>query len=132
MKQDRMRRVDEVIKRELGGLCERLIAPDVAGLVTITGVRTAPDLRTARVFFSVLGDEQVQQDALKKLVKRRRELQRLIATHVKLKYTPVLHFVPDHTPENADRIFSIIDDLELMEVPDAGAEDQPDDADGRP
>lgn len=123
MKIDRMRRIDELIHRELGMLCEREIAPDIAALVTITKVKTSPDLRHAQVFFSVLGDEIAHQAALTLMHKKRRRLQQDIATSCKLKYTPVLKFHVDQAPEEADRVLSIIHELGLDEVPDAGPDD---------
>ena len=113
MTNKRMRRVDELLRRELGSLCERHVVSELKCLMTITQVKTAPDLRHARVFFSVLGDDEDWAAAQACLDQHRAALQSGIASAVKLKYTPVLHFKPDPTFEQADRVFSIIDKLDL-------------------
>ena len=110
---ERMLRVNELLRRELAVLCEREISPGFDGLVTITGVETSPDLRQATVFVSILGDEQHHQLALQLLTRKRKLLQREVARHVTLKYTPVLRFKIDRTAETADRVLAILDDLHL-------------------
>ncbi len=123
MRYERMRRVDELIHRELGLLCEREIAPDLPGLLTITKVKTSPDLRHAQVYFSVMGDEAMHHQALALMFAKRKTLQQQIGSNLQLKYTPVLHFHIDQVPEQADHVLAIIDELGLSEVPDAGAPD---------
>lgn len=114
---NRMLRVNELLKRELGMLCERFVAPETHALITVTGVRTAPDLRNATVLVSLLGNENDCREALAKLVSSRKELQSALAGNVKLKYTPVLHFKEDHTAEKADRVLAILDELDIADVP---------------
>ena len=118
MKYERMRRVDELIQRELGLLCEREIAPYLSGLITITKVKTSSDLRHAQVYFSVMGGEDVHEQALKLMLDRRTHLQHEIATRIKLKYTPVLKFHVDQSPEQADHVLAILSELGLDDVPD--------------
>ncbi len=113
MENKRMRRVNELLQRELGMLCERLVVPELPCLLTITQVKTAPDLRHAQVFFSVLGESEDWSAAKKVLDRHRAEMQSALARNITLKYTPVLHFKPDPTLESADRLFSIIDKLDL-------------------
>lgn len=119
MKHERMRRVDEMIQRELGMLCKREISSYVSGLLTITEVKTSPDLRHAQVYFSVLGSAEAHGQALKLLLGHRAHFQHEIATRIKLKYTPVLKFHVDTSPEQADHVLSIISELGLQDVPDA-------------
>ncbi len=119
MKYDRMRRVNELIKRELSLICERDVVPEVNALLTITNVDTAPDLRTATVDFSVLGSEEDRNHALKVLRRHRKQLQAEINRRVQLKYTPVLTFHIDRSLETADRVLTILDELDLSDVPDA-------------
>lgn len=113
MTTDRMRRVDELLKRELGTVFERELAGEMDALVTITRVKTSSDLRHAKVFVSVLGSEKQHEKAIEKLQEHRAEFQHRIAQRITLKFTPVLSFELDRTPEHADRILSIIDELEI-------------------
>ncbi len=105
-------RVNEVLKREISQLCQRYITPETEKMLTVTSVKTSPDLRNARVFVSIMGDEQDKAFVLSLCIEQRANFQRLIAKRVKLKYTPVLDFRLDETPEKADRVLSILDDLE--------------------
>lgn len=136
MNSNRMRRVDELIKRELGTQVERQIAPELDALVTVTGVKTAPDLRQAVVSVSIMGSDTARGAALRLLQKRRVLLQRTLARNVKLKYTPVLSFRLDDRLAQADHVLALIEDLDLDEatepVPDpvpgtAGPDSEPTD-----
>jgi ribosome-binding factor A len=114
----RMVRVDELLRRELGALCEKLVAPHISTLVTITKVECAPDLREATVFVSVLGDHEAQAEAMRLMQSVRRELQQELARRVILKYTPRLRFREDRTAEQADHLLSILDKLHIPDEPD--------------
>ena len=57
MKRDRMRRVNELLRETIAEEVRELKDPRI-GFVTITGVATAPDLRNATVYYSVLGDDE--------------------------------------------------------------------------
>lgn len=128
MRNERMRRIDELLQRELGTLCERKVVSELNCLLTITGVKTSPDLRHAQVFFSVFGKDADWQSVRKCLDKHRVELQSAVGRDVHLKYTPVLHFRPDHTLEQAGQVMSIIDQLgidpDALDAADAGDEEE--------
>ena len=115
MSTERMRRVNEVLKRELSVALEKTLAGEVDALVTVTGVSTASDLRHAKVLVSVMGSDEQRQQVLDKLEEYRPEFQDRIARNVTLKFTPVLRFELDLTPEHADHIMSIIDELDIPE-----------------
>jgi ribosome-binding factor A len=119
----RMVRVDEALRRELGVLCEKLVAPRLQALVTITKVECAPDLREATVFVSVLGDQEARSQALRVMLGVRRELQQELGRRVILKYTPKLRFREDRTAEQADRVLTILNELHLPDEPPAPAAD---------
>ncbi len=111
---DRLLRVNELLKRELGELFERHIAPMLkAGLITVTSVKTTPDLRHAAVSFSVLGAPDGGEHALRCLLAQRKFLQDQLAHHVTLKFTPVLQFKLDRTGAKADNVLHLLDELKL-------------------
>lgn len=118
----RMVRVDELLRRELGTLCEKLVAPHLSALVTITKVECAPDLREALVFVSVLGSPEAHAEAMRLMLSVRREMQQELAHRVILKYTPRLRFRADRTAEKADHVLAILDELQ---IPDEPAPDTP-------
>ena len=107
-----------MIRRELGLLFEREISPQVDTLVTVTAVTTAPDLRSATVSVSVYGDDAQREDVLSLLRRNRVRLQKGLARGVTLKYTPVLRFKIDLRAEQADRVLSILSDLDIPDDDD--------------
>jgi ribosome-binding factor A len=106
----RMRRVNEAVREVLSShLAEGLKDPRI-GFVTVTGVDTSPDLRAARVYVSVLGDEGERQAALEGLESSRGFLQAQIAHELRMKRTPALSFEYDDTVARADRMMRLLDD----------------------
>jgi ribosome-binding factor A len=107
MSADRMRRVNEAMRHVLGDVAQELKDPRV-GFVTVTDVKTSPDLRHARVFVSVLGDEAVQAASLDGLRSAHGFLQAKVASELRLKRTPELTFELDHTAERAARLQELL------------------------
>lgn len=104
-------RVDELLKQELAGLIRDMKDPRV-GFTTVMDVRTSPDLRHARVYVSVLGDEEDKQETLSVLQGARGYLRGRLGRDVTLKYLPELHFELDRTLEQAARIDALLEDLD--------------------
>ena len=105
----RMRRVDEAMRQVLGdALAQELKDPRI-GFVTVTDVKTSPDLRHARVYVSVLGSETEQEATLAGLQSAHGFLQGRVASELRLKRTPELHFELDHTAERAARVEALLD-----------------------
>jgi ribosome-binding factor A len=112
MSAERMRRVDEAVREVLSAaLSEGLKDPRV-GFVTVTDVKTTPDLRHARVFVSVLGDDAARTASLDGLASAHGFLQGRIGRELRMKRTPTLEFVYDDTAERADRLTRLIDATE--------------------
>ena len=114
---DRITRVNELLFRELGCVLTVELGQELPYMVTVTGVECSPNLRDATVYVSIYGPqknrEKIIRDALKLLEKRRAAIQAAVARKVILKYTPVLHFRNDDTAERADRVESILRELNL-------------------
>jgi ribosome-binding factor A len=106
---DRMRRVDEAVREVLSDAISHQVKDPRVGFVTVTAVETAPDLRRARVFVSVLGDAGVRRRSLDGLQSAHGVLQRAVASELRLKHTPALEFVYDDTAERGMRITELID-----------------------
>jgi ribosome-binding factor A len=108
----RMRRVNEAIREVLSeAIAEGLKDPRI-GFVTVTAVDTSADLRSARVYVSVLGDEKQQHQSLKGLECSHGYLQSLIAGQLGLKRTPQLVFVYDESIERGLRIEKLLKEIE--------------------
>ncbi len=78
------------------------------GFVTVTSVETSPDLRSARVFVSVLGGEAERQASLAGLESSHGVLQAAIAREMRLKRTPTLSFRYDEAPERGVRLSRLL------------------------
>src|ERR1700755_137330 len=104
MSGDRMRRVDVAMRQVLGDVLAQDLKDPRVGFVTVTDVKTSPDLRHARVYVSVLGEPAEQEGSLEGLRSAHGFLQRRVASELRLKHTPELDFVLDHTAENAFRV----------------------------
>lgn len=105
-----MRRVNEALREILASSITSEIKDPRIGFVTVTHVDTAPDLRTARVFVSVLGSEDERAASLEGLESAHGFLQARIASEMELKRTPKLQFLHDDTIERADRVSRLLED----------------------
>jgi ribosome-binding factor A len=104
----RMRRVDEAVRQVLAdAIAEELKDPRV-GFVTVTDVTTSPDLSFARVYVSVLGDEQARAASLDGLAHAHGYLQGRIASDLRLRRTPTLEFRYDDTTDRALRVEDLL------------------------
>jgi ribosome-binding factor A len=103
-----MRRVDEAVREVLSDAIAKEVKDPRVGFVTVTAVNTSRDLRHARVYVSVLGDEQERAASLDGLRSAHGYLQGVIATELALKHTPTLVFEYDETVERAARLTELM------------------------
>jgi ribosome-binding factor A len=111
-----MRRVDESVRQVLSEAVGELKDPRL-GFVTVTGVRTSPDLREARVYVSVLGSARKRDQSIAALSSAHGVLQARIARELRLKRTPQLTFEYDPTVERGVRMSHLIDELAPNDEP---------------
>jgi ribosome-binding factor A len=102
-----MRKVNELLREILAEEVTELKDPRI-GFLTITGVDTAPNLRNATVYYSVLGDDDERAATGEALAHAHSRLQRAIANQARLKYTPVLDFRVDPSIDEGLRIEQIL------------------------
>jgi ribosome-binding factor A len=106
----RMRRVNEAVREVLSArIAEGLDDPRI-GFVTVTSVETSPDLRHARVYVSVLGNESERDATLAGLASAHGLLQQSIASELRMKRTPTLQFVFDASIDRGMRITELLED----------------------
>jgi ribosome-binding factor A len=106
---DRMRRVNEAVREVLSArIAEGLKDPRI-GFVTVTSVETSPDLRHARVFVSVLGDEDERTATLAGLASSHGVLQAQLARELRMKRTPTLEFAYDASVDHSMRISELLE-----------------------
>jgi ribosome-binding factor A len=114
----RMRRVNGAVREVISAHISGDLKDPRIGFVTVTGVETSPDLRSARVFVSVLGSEPERDDALVGLRSAAGFLQAQIGRQLRMKRTPTLDFVYDHSVDTGMRISELLAEEEPSE-PDA-------------
>ena len=107
---DRMRRVNEAVKEVLSTHIAGDLRDPRVGFVTVTSVETSPDLRSARVYVSVLGDEDERTRTLDGLEASHGFLQSQVASELRMKRTPVLEFVYDDSIDTGMRISGLLED----------------------
>ena len=106
----RTRRVAEQIQRELAELIQLELKDPRVGMITVTGVEVTSDYSHAKVFFSLLGDQERLQQALIGLNSASGYLRSQVAHRMKLRIMPALHFVHDASIEEGMRLDKLISD----------------------
>ena len=98
------------MREVLGGAISSELQDPRIGFVTITAVETSPDLRSARVFVSVLGDAAERKATLSGLASSHGVLQAAIAREMRIKRTPTLSFHYDDSIERGARLSQLLDE----------------------
>jgi ribosome-binding factor A len=105
-----MRRINEVLREVVGAAISSDLSDPRIGFVTVTSVETSPDLRTAKVYVSVLGDEAEREATLSGLRSSHGVIQARIAAETRMKRTPTLSFHYDDTVEYGMRISRLLEE----------------------
>lgn len=110
-KSNRMYKVDEELKKEISNIISlELKNPHLTGLISVTGVKTTPDLRFAKVFVSMI-NEKNKKENLKILKQSSGYFRSEVARRVNLRTTPELIFEFDESLEYGSRIDEILKDI---------------------
>lgn len=122
----RQLRVGELIRRELADVLARgdVHDADLSRVpITVSEVRTSPDLKIATAYVMPLGG-QGQQEALAALRRNTAELRHLVSRKLTLKYAPALRFQLDETFARMDEARRLFDDPRVKQDLDHGTEDE--------
>jgi ribosome-binding factor A len=87
-------------------------------LVTIHEVDLTPDLKQAHIYIGIIGREDCQADAMRKLTKAAHTISQKLSKRVILKNTPSLHFKHDDSVERGVRVLGIIEEIDAQVAPD--------------
>jgi ribosome-binding factor A len=117
----RTEQIGDLIKEELSRLLEREIKDPRIGFVTLTDVEVSSDLRLARVYFSVLGDEQTMQESLAALARASGFLRHELSQRLSIRYVPELQFYLDRSVERGQRIANLLRQARQQEEASGGA-----------
>ena len=108
-------RVADLIKMEISDLLLKQVRDPRIGLVTITGVKVADDLRTARIFFVELGKDQCSEEIQAGLGKAAGFLRRELGRRLQLRCVPELLFAYDPSFAYGNRIELLISEIHREE-----------------
>ncbi len=104
-------RVASLIKEEIGGILIRDYRSTSHGFITVTDVTVTPDLRIARVYFSVMGSPEVQKKTMAMLEEERGHIRGIVGSHLRMRFVPELQFYHDTTMDRVDRINTLIREI---------------------
>jgi ribosome-binding factor A len=112
--------IDQLLRQEIAEIVAREVADPRIGFATITDVETAPDLRHAQVWVSVIGQPQERDATIDALGRAMPFVRRELGHRLRLKRIPELHVRLDDTAERGTRVLRLLHELE------AGTELEPD------
>ena len=109
-------RVNALLQRELATLISEELRDPRISFPTVTSVETTSDLRTARVFVSVLGDDDAVTSTMKALNEARPFIRREVGSRTDLRFVPDIEFVNDGSAARASRIATLLREAHEGEV----------------
>src|SRR3989337_3291296 len=108
----RVERSGDQIRSEISDMIVRRLNDPRIGFVTITAVEVSEDLRHAKVFVSVYGDEKAKIQTMEGLKSASGFIRGEIGHRVRIKFTPEITFIMDTSMEKAEHIISILEGLD--------------------
>lgn len=120
----RTERVAEAIRRLASEIIrDGLRDPRLVGFITVTEVRVTPDLRLAKIYYSVLGDEKNKVLVKKGLQSAKSYMRKEFSHQLNLRYAPQVSFVPDEKAEHRAHIDAILNDINREDEDDSSTRD---------
>jgi len=112
MQTRRCKQIGILLKNEVGRIIQTKLNDPLVGFVTITDIEVSKDLKQAKVFVSVLGNEENEQNAIKGLDRARAFIQNELSQVVRLRYIPILRFMLDTTWKTGARVDELLHQIE--------------------
>ncbi len=116
----RVARVEREVQQSVAQFLISGFKLPLPGIVTVARVRMPGDLRTAKVYISILGDPKLLDEAVDLLQDRAFEIQNYLGKELKMRYCPKLTFYPDHETEEILKVEKILQDLDKERKSKAG------------
>ena len=118
-------RINEEVHRELAEILRNDVKdPRIAPMVSITEVEVAPDLKTAKVYVSVLGDDEAAARTMDGIKSSAGYIRHLLAERLNLRYTPVLNFHLDTSIAYAINMSKKIEEVKAADAAAGHKEDE--------
>ena len=122
MSSQRSGRVQGAIRQEVSNIIHGQIRDPRLGFLTITGVELTKDLRYARIYFSVLGEDKEKKLALRGLNSAKGYIKGILGDRIKLRYMPDIEFKIDETLERTRHIYDLFEKIKKEKKDDAGSD----------
>ena len=117
-------RINGEVRRVLSSIIQNEIKdPRIHPMASVVEVEVAPDLKSAKAYISVLGDEEAQKNTLAGLKSAEGYIRRELARTVNLRNTPEIRFIMDQSIEYGVHMSKLIDDVNQTSVEEEGDED---------
>lgn len=105
-----------MLREELSDIIRREVKDPRIGFMSITSVEVPPDLRSARVFVSVLGTDQERLDTLEALTSAAMYIRRQLKPRLRMRQIPVLEFRDDRSMEHAQQITATLREIQAADA----------------
>jgi ribosome-binding factor A len=108
MKSLRIRRIEDLLVREISSIINNRVKDPRLGMVTVMAADVSPDIRNARIYVSVMGGEKEKTDSMIGLKRAIPYIRKEVAKGVRLKTIPRIHFMYDNTPAHGEHVNAIL------------------------
>lgn len=119
----RVARVEKEVQMQIARYLISGFSQPLPGIVTVSSVRMPADLRTAKVYVSVLGDDDESARVIELLQDRAFEIQNFIGRELKMRYCPKLTFFKDHATEQVIKIEKILHNIKNQSSPSSNEDE---------
>src|ERR1044071_9003920 len=104
-------RVNQLLRREISDIRRKRYQSEAVA-ITISEVRVSPDLRDARVFVSIVGDDETAEAKLRWLRSKAGEIREEVGRAIVLKYLPKFEYILDKSAVRGARILQVLDEID--------------------
>jgi ribosome-binding factor A len=111
MQGKRTRQVGELLKREIGSIIQQRVRDPKIGFITVTDVTVTRDLRLAKIYVSVLGDQEQKKQCLAALRHALPFIRNEIGQRVTMRFLPELQICEDQSIDRYMRIESLLQEV---------------------
>lgn len=107
----RQERISEFLKEQISQVILHKLSDPRLGFVTVTKVETAPDIKSAKVYISVLGDDAVVRRTMRGLENSKGYIQAEVASKLSTRYSPVFSFYLDSSLKQSLHISKLLSEV---------------------
>jgi len=115
MANNRIVKINEEVKKELSDIIRTLKDPRIPIMTSVVTVNVTPDLRFAKAYISVFGDDETKKKAIAALKNSAGFVRREIGRRINLRYTPQFVFELDSSIEHGAKINQLLHDVGAVE-----------------